>query len=294
MRFRMTIAVVAVLALGAGVGLAACGDDSEEEVLSSEFALVADAPDGYEAVAGEATLDRSEDGTEASIELSGLEPDTEYVAHVHAAGCDQADPGGPHFKFDPNGPDEPPNEIHFSFTSNAEGEGSAEASSDRRIPDGDAGSIVVHAAEPEEDGEAMEHEDGSGMGHAGGEAMEHEGHSHSDEVACAELEGGAAPEEAAAEGDATKREGEGVETIVVRNGEPVGGVAELEYSAGDEVEFRVRSDVADEVHVHGYDLSKDVEAGGTVSFSFPADLEGIFEVELEERAEQIAELRVNP
>ena len=115
-------------------------------------------------------------------------------------------------------------------------------------------------------------------------------------------ESSTAPEEASADGDAMKKdgddamkhEGEGVETIVVRNGEPVGGVAELEYSAGEEVKFKVRSDVADEVHVHGYDLSKDVEAGGAVSFSFPAELEGIFEVELEEAAEQIAELRVNP
>jgi len=83
-------------------------------------------------------------------------------------------------------------------------------------------------------------------------------------------------------------------TIVVRNGEPVGGVQELEYSAGDEVRFEVKSDVADEIHVHGYDLMKDVPAGGSVSFSFPAEIEGIFEVELEGRKEQIAELRVNP
>jgi hypothetical protein len=83
-------------------------------------------------------------------------------------------------------------------------------------------------------------------------------------------------------------------TIVVKNGEPVGGVQELEYSAGDQVRFEVESDVADEIHVHGYDLMKDVPAGGAVSFSFPAEIEGIFEVELEERAEQIAELRVNP
>jgi len=82
--------------------------------------------------------------------------------------------------------------------------------------------------------------------------------------------------------------------IVVRDGEPVGGVRELEYSAGDEVEFSVRSDVADEIHLHGYDLSKDVAAGGSVSFSFPAEIEGIFEVELEQRGTQIAELRVNP
>jgi hypothetical protein len=83
-------------------------------------------------------------------------------------------------------------------------------------------------------------------------------------------------------------------TIIIRNGELVGGVEELEYSAGEEVRFDVRSDVADEIHVHGYDLMKDVPAGGSVSFSFPAEIEGIFEVELEGRKEQIAELRVNP
>lgn len=85
-----------------------------------------------------------------------------------------------------------------------------------------------------------------------------------------------------------------VPTVVVRDGEPVGGIAELEYDAGDQIRFEVTSDVADEVHVHGYDLSEDVKAGGTVSFDFPAEIEGIFEVELEGRAEQIAELQVNP
>jgi hypothetical protein len=85
-----------------------------------------------------------------------------------------------------------------------------------------------------------------------------------------------------------------VPTIVVRNGEPVGGIKELEYSAGDQIRFEVSSDVADEVHVHGYDLMQDVPAGGTVSFDFPAEIEGIFEAELEGRKEQIAEIRVNP
>ncbi len=83
-------------------------------------------------------------------------------------------------------------------------------------------------------------------------------------------------------------------TIVIADGEPVGGVAELEFSAGDRIRFQVESDVEDEIHVHGYDLSEDVTAGGATSFDFPADIEGIFEVELEERAEPIAELRVNP
>jgi hypothetical protein len=82
--------------------------------------------------------------------------------------------------------------------------------------------------------------------------------------------------------------------IVVRDGTPVGGVKELQFDSGDRVRFVVRSDVADEIHVHGYDKSEDIPAGGSVRFSFPADIEGVFEVELEERGEQIAELRVNP
>jgi hypothetical protein len=82
--------------------------------------------------------------------------------------------------------------------------------------------------------------------------------------------------------------------ITVRGGKPVGGVQRLEYERGDRIRFVVRSDVADEVHAHGYDVSKDVAAGGRVSFSFTADLEGVFEVELESLKEQIAEIRVSP
>jgi hypothetical protein len=85
-----------------------------------------------------------------------------------------------------------------------------------------------------------------------------------------------------------------VPTIVVKNGEPVGGIQTLEYKKGDQIHFKVESDVADEVHVHGYDLHKDVKAGGSVEFDFPATIEGVFEAELEGRKEQIVELRVNP
>lgn len=86
-----------------------------------------------------------------------------------------------------------------------------------------------------------------------------------------------------------------VTTIVLDgSGKPVGGVAEISVEAGDDVRFRVRSPVADEVHVHGYDISKEVPAGGTAAFDFPADIEGLFEVELHHGEEQIAELRVNP
>jgi hypothetical protein len=52
--------------------------------------------------------------------------------------------------------------------------------------------------------------------------------------------------------------------------------------------------VADHVHVHGYDLMKDVTPGKPVKFRFKANIDGQFEIELEDRALEIATLRVNP
>ena len=85
-----------------------------------------------------------------------------------------------------------------------------------------------------------------------------------------------------------------VTSVVVKGGEPVGGVAELEYERGDRVRFDVKSDVAEEVHVHGYDAIEDVGPGKVARFDFPADIEGGFEVELEGAHTKIAELTVEP
>jgi hypothetical protein len=92
----------------------------------------------------------------------------------------------------------------------------------------------------------------------------------------------------------TSNTGGKVTTIVIKHGKPVGGIAELTYNEGEQVRFKVDSDVSDEVHMHGYDIMKDVKAGGSVSFDFPATIEGVFEAELEGRKEQILELTVNP
>jgi len=82
--------------------------------------------------------------------------------------------------------------------------------------------------------------------------------------------------------------------IVVEGGRPRGGVERLSFESGDRIRFVVRSDVAEEIHVHGYDITRDVPAGGSVRVSFPARLEGVFEVELHGTGQQIAELRVSP
>ncbi|HET7052661.1 MAG TPA: hypothetical protein VFI09_01940 [Solirubrobacterales bacterium] len=94
--------------------------------------------------------------------------------------------------------------------------------------------------------------------------------------------------------DSSSHPTKGLTTIVIKDGKPVGGIAQLTYNKGEDVRFKVDSDVSDEVHMHGYDIMKDVKAGGSVSFDFPATIEGVFEAELEGRKEQILELTVNP
>ena len=68
----------------------------------------------------------------------------------------------------------------------------------------------------------------------------------------------------------------------------------LSFDQGDTVRFRVRHGEAEEVHIHGYDIKKDVKAGETEQVSFKATIDGIFEIEFENSAKQIAELRVDP
>jgi hypothetical protein len=83
-------------------------------------------------------------------------------------------------------------------------------------------------------------------------------------------------------------------TVRVVGAKPQGGVQKLSFNKGDQIRFRVVSDTADEIHVHGYDLMKDVPAGGSVTFSFKGSIDGRFVVELEDHGEQIAELDVAP
>jgi hypothetical protein len=84
-----------------------------------------------------------------------------------------------------------------------------------------------------------------------------------------------------------------VVSIVVVNAAPQGGIVRQTVNKGDRVVLVVKSDVADEIHLHGYDLSRDVTAGGTARLPFTATLPGRFEVELESRGVQIADLTVN-
>ena len=82
--------------------------------------------------------------------------------------------------------------------------------------------------------------------------------------------------------------------VVVAGGQPRGGVKRIRVNAGERVRLIFQSDVADHVHIHGYDLQKDVGPGKNARFNFKATIEGSFEIELEERAIEIASLSVRP
>ena len=86
----------------------------------------------------------------------------------------------------------------------------------------------------------------------------------------------------------------GPQTVTVVNGKADGGIKTITYNKGDTVDLTVNSDTADEIHIHGYDLHKDVPKGGSVHFTFPASIDGKFVVELENAGQQIASLQVEP
>jgi hypothetical protein len=85
------------------------------------------------------------------------------------------------------------------------------------------------------------------------------------------------------------------ETISVKAGKPVGGIKTITVDKGDQARIQVSSpDTTDEIHLHGYDLKRDLKAGGRVRFSFVAKDDGIYEIELEGSGTQIGKLVVEP
>ena len=71
------------------------------------------------------------------------------------------------------------------------------------------------------------------------------------------------------------------------------GERRYEASFGDMVQVRVTSDVAEEVHLHGYDLLLQLEPGGEVSLVFEANLPGVWEAELHPSHRQLFQLQVS-
>ena len=82
--------------------------------------------------------------------------------------------------------------------------------------------------------------------------------------------------------------------VRVKGGQPVGGVKDITIKQGGVIRLTVTSDVSQEIHMHGYDIAKVAAPGAPARFVVPATINGVFEVELEKTAVQIAKLTVNP
>jgi hypothetical protein len=81
--------------------------------------------------------------------------------------------------------------------------------------------------------------------------------------------------------------------IAFVGGAVTGGVQRYTVPVDATVELVVSSDVADEVHLHGYDRKSFVTAGSSTTITFAATLTGVFDVELEQRATPLASLQVS-
>lgn len=66
----------------------------------------------------------------------------------------------------------------------------------------------------------------------------------------------------------------------------------FEVAKGAEVVIRVTDDVAEPVHLHGYDIEADAAPGKPAEITFTADIPGVFEVELEESGTPLFEIEV--
>lgn len=69
---------------------------------------------------------------------------------------------------------------------------------------------------------------------------------------------------------------------------------EVSVREGDRVTMNITSDRPVEIHVHGYDLEREVEPGEATELSFEAGLTGRFPMEDHETEEELGVLVVEP
>ena len=72
----------------------------------------------------------------------------------------------------------------------------------------------------------------------------------------------------------------------------VEGPSRITVAQGDRVAIEVKADVADEVHVHGYDVFAETAPGEEVVMELRADIAGIFDIELEGAGLLLTQLEV--
>lgn len=77
-------------------------------------------------------------------------------------------------------------------------------------------------------------------------------------------------------------------------GDSIIGGGRQSIELGSEATITITSDRSDEAHLHGYDLSADLQPGIPAALTFTASIPGIFELELEDEGTLLAEIEVAP
>jgi hypothetical protein len=80
--------------------------------------------------------------------------------------------------------------------------------------------------------------------------------------------------------------------ISIAKGTVSGASGRVQVSKGTPVTLVVTSDVADQVHLHGYDIEKELVPGKPTTLQFTATLTGVFEVELHKANVVLVHLQV--
>ena len=82
--------------------------------------------------------------------------------------------------------------------------------------------------------------------------------------------------------------------LTLRGGKLAEGPAATRIEQGTKVTLRVTSDLADAMHLHGYDLHLPLEAGKPAELTFVAATTGRFEYELHEHHALLGAIEVYP
>ena len=81
--------------------------------------------------------------------------------------------------------------------------------------------------------------------------------------------------------------------VEVRDGRVSPNAENVKVTTGQSVEVTLTSDIAESIHIHGYDKSAEASAGKPGSLTFTADVQGVFEIETHETEKLVAKLIVS-
>jgi hypothetical protein len=82
--------------------------------------------------------------------------------------------------------------------------------------------------------------------------------------------------------------------FVLKDGKLASGQSVIQVHRGEQVVLRIKSNTADELHLHGYDLQARITPQETAVLEFSANRTGRFTLELHEAQTELGALEVYP